>query len=497
MKNKIVILILAFLLAITCTFNLAACDNSDNGANNGANNNGDNGNNDSQVIVTEVTAEQWLQALTELPNTTNYTYTTYQYFIQRDGNKIQIKMDEDGEIVSKESDGYFAYQQSVDNDEWTKLRMPAQWYNQYVSDCSGMILDITTVFKEEFDSLTYSDGKYICTTMETDGDFGHLKDIEIIFKNGAIVSLNFTSVQNDKDYSYALTDVGTTSVALPTVTDSSKTTKMTVEEWQQCCDRFSNAAISAAINMSLSVSTNGGELFVIKVDEDKYYDNSNGEQRIFIRNESYRFDKTNADSQWVKSDAVEGIWNTAFRNAYSAVLRVLSGILNNYSQVAFNNGKYTAELLKITDSEFLKNVEVTVSYYGITGIVCTFVGVGEQPDQLVTVSNIGTTQVLLPSNYIDNASTVFCPIKQNATIEIPARTPVEWLFQQYPELVTDNGTWELYTFDGIKDDWVKLTLSDKVPGTGEFSCKLVFNGEGKGKDVYFTIVGVPNSSSEQ
>ena len=200
MKKKPLLIILALLCALTCTVCLAACNEEKD----------------------TMTAEKWSASFANFESADNFTYVFYRNSVEvsrikADGNKFYIKNENGETIVAKESESYNKYEKASDAEKWTKTAMTEQEFNT----CKNNYLEIPAdyaLFKDDFASFTFSDGKYTSALINKEDTEGvNVQNIEISFKNDAVSYLKFDVLQGQQGVRYVFENVGSTSVTVPTV----------------------------------------------------------------------------------------------------------------------------------------------------------------------------------------------------------------------------------------------------------------------------------------
>lgn len=178
------------------------------------------------------------------------------------------------------------------------------------------------------------------------------------------------------------------------VTVKAAPTKMTEQEWQT---KISDFASAKNFHLTLTVSSlTAGE---VKMNGGIYYDKGGNIERIFVKDGSkyYRYDRMNENSEWTKADTTETVYNEyAINDCYALVTAGSQAFVSNYASFNYSDGKYTADTISVATGFTLKDIEITVTGGAITKIVCTQVGTNENPDTLVTIDGIGTTEITLP-----------------------------------------------------------------------------------------------------
>ena len=96
--------------------------------------------------------------------------------------------------------------------------------------------------------------------------------------------------------------------------------------------------------------------------------------------------------------------------------------------------------------------------------------------------------------------TPVCPISKDGTVQATAGTTVQELYNQYPTLETNIGTWVLSVYQG--DEWIEITDMDTPLPEGTLECKLEFKADNNAfvwtsqiyTLVYFTLEGTQQTN---
>ena len=278
---------------------------------------------------------------------------------------------------------------------------------------------------------------------------------------------------------------------------------MSAQEWQTCFTAFATAK---NFHLTMTVETlPAGE---VKMNGDTYYDKGGNLERIFVKDGSkyYRYDKMGADAEWSKTETTGTTYNNIVNeSAYDLVSGGAQALGNGYASFEYAGGKYTAATIQVAANFTLKDVEVTVQSGAIVKIVCTQVGVNDNPDTLVTIDGVGTTEITLPKvkeptqwvtyripkgkNYavVSGMSMTMSQVQANLKLEVliasvysgvPVTTIEANAFSKFsynsiitgviiPDSVT---TIEDNAFDGCKN-LAKITVPDSVTTIGQNAFK--------------------------
>lgn len=128
-----------------------------------------------------------------------------------DGTSMLLVTTDDGNsstsIATKDGEKYYMY--ALVENTWQRSEITAEMYNQAINGFSGIL----SASSDDFNSFTYAEGKYTCASLDKTQSFGAtFTDIEIVFKNDALVSIEF----NTPDGLYEIKEIGKTTVNVPT-----------------------------------------------------------------------------------------------------------------------------------------------------------------------------------------------------------------------------------------------------------------------------------------
>lgn len=227
-----------------------------------------------------------------------------------------------------------------------------------------------------------------------------------------------------------------------------------------------------------------------KVDGNKWHQtDSKGKvnQIVVFNGGSYYVYQQDAAGDWTRQTLTEAQAIESHTSSAFAFAQKLARIFQNYfDSFTFTDGRYVAEKvsLQAIGGSTATDVQLVFDEDGLKS--ASFLLEGDS----YKIEGVNATKVTEPSNYTDLGSTVSCPFEQGDKIKAPVGTAVSALYEEYPDLVTATGKWELYM--KVNDQWTKLANSDTVAAEEEYACKLVFNGTGTGNDVEFTLVGWHN-----
>ena len=199
--KRLSLILLAIVCALCCAFTFVACNDEDT---------------DSTTPTSEVTADQWKNALSKETSLTIKMKDGEDIItIKVDGEKVLLDSYGTVQIVSKEGDKYYMYISS-DGSSWSKSDSSAAFYESI----AGIYKHFLSLFKNDYNSFTYKDGVYTCAFLDkTETEYenvtvGVCKNIVITFSNDKVVNSKFDV---EGGYPVEITDIGTTTINLPTV----------------------------------------------------------------------------------------------------------------------------------------------------------------------------------------------------------------------------------------------------------------------------------------
>lgn len=157
---------------------------------------------------TEVNDKEWYVAFESANNfTMTMVSVTDNMLIKLDGDKMLMEAEGQTVILNKEGADYVSY-----------IFMYEQWFKAPAQPDMLVIFTLTdqivAYFANCYNSFTYSNGKYVCASLDTgDDNMGVLKNVEVVFENGKIVSVVFDV--EEESLRVEITDVGSTTVEIP------------------------------------------------------------------------------------------------------------------------------------------------------------------------------------------------------------------------------------------------------------------------------------------
>lgn len=198
--KKITLMLLSVVMAIGCVFGVAACSDNDD---------------TSSAPTSEVTESEWFEILTSVTRcTVDFTYAdeTTQTF-KMDGDYRSLESSMVNRVYSKEGGEYFEYFQYLFmNSSWIKQYMDEDMKSAYNNQAQ-----LVSMFASDFASFTYSEGKYTCAFLDKKSYMSaYLTNIEITFEDGELVSIIYDADDEYKAATIVYTDIGSTTVTLPT-----------------------------------------------------------------------------------------------------------------------------------------------------------------------------------------------------------------------------------------------------------------------------------------
>lgn len=204
MKKKILTTLLSLICVLGCMIGLAAC--------------GDDKSN--------VTAESWSKCFTNLATADNLTISMGDNEVKLGGaNMYGAKMANNEVIFSYESLRYYRYLKEGATATWVKDSITKQDFETNFANYQK-VLTVYSSLKDDYNSFTYSDGKYTCASLDKTETFGGvLTDVSVTFNKNPltgideIASILFTSNMDGTSVQYTLTNVGNTDIAIPQATD--------------------------------------------------------------------------------------------------------------------------------------------------------------------------------------------------------------------------------------------------------------------------------------
>ena len=156
-------------------------------------------------------------------------------------------------------------------------------------------------------------------------------------------------------------------------------------------------------NYTLKLTAKSDKTLVktIKLDGLTYYEKV-GNQEHFLSNEGtafYDYTYTNGKG-WVKTVCLGGEYYAYVNSNIDIVGWAALAFSNSYTSFKRSGGKYTAEFVQVDDNTDLEDIAVTLNGNSVTEV--EFVRVDSQ--EVVTITDIGTSQIQLPLDYVDETS---------------------------------------------------------------------------------------------
>lgn len=165
--------------------------------------------NTTTVKNSQVNEKEWYVAFN---NVNNFTMTTsvmaQTQTFKLDGDKRSMESDGEAMLLTKEGESYFMY--VLMEGDWYKMPMEAEMVEAFNQQAQMM-----AYFADLYNKFTYSDGKYVCKTLDTGDYMGVLKNVEIVFENGEVVSVVFDIEDDIMPMHNEVTNIGTTTVEVP------------------------------------------------------------------------------------------------------------------------------------------------------------------------------------------------------------------------------------------------------------------------------------------
>ena len=332
----------------------------------------------------EVTAEEWAQILEGVTGATVEMHLEGVLIstLKLDGVKAHHVAADGSETIYAEDEGsYYKYEKA--EGEWAREEISEEDFNSELEEDNGYlaILKSLSAYYDEFD---YADGKYGVSEIED------IKNIEITFDNGALVSVKFEVSELTMTYG----NVNATTITLPTIggetPDPDDNATVTAEEWAQILDGANQYTIE---------QLNDKNGFTAKVDGDKVLTeiDAAGLKLIYVADgESYhRYAYNSVAQEWEYNDIDETEYGTN-TDLYKNLLKSLK---DDYSAFTYADGVYTAETIDKTESlnETLKEVKITFENGALVGLEYGVEHVGATSYIYYSVTGIGSTTVELPT----------------------------------------------------------------------------------------------------
>ncbi|MGN1062253.1 MAG: leucine-rich repeat domain-containing protein [Candidatus Scatosoma sp.] len=122
-------------------------------------------------------------------------------------------------IFSYENSKYYRYLKEGATATWVKDSITKQDFETNFANYQKALIGYSSL-KDDYNSFTYSDGKYTCASLDkTEALGGVLTDVSVTFNNSNITSIVFTSDIDGTSAQYTITNVGSTDITLPQATD--------------------------------------------------------------------------------------------------------------------------------------------------------------------------------------------------------------------------------------------------------------------------------------
>lgn len=361
--KKIATALLTIVLAIICAFGFTACEDIF-GHDEGGENEGE-----LPTHTNEVTEEEWESIFDSVDNYTITTPDDEMKVIKLAGDKYyHTYMDElgDGQCISifvEEDNNYFYYKYSTRESGWGKYDLEEEYYH-FVVDTNKEIFSI--IFKDAYNAFTYSEGKYVCSLLiKTKADVNEndesveeavrIENIEIIFDNGKLVSINLESLGIKTE----IKNIGTTVIELPTeYTDYTSGKKdpfeVTAEEWESILD--------GTDNFTMEGTYNGATVIIGKLAHGGIYaENLNvGMINICVKEGDGYTQYSYEDSAWTKAEITE----ENYRASINTIKSYISQFKDDFANFTYADGKYTCASLDKSQSDsatpfIITNIEIS------------------------------------------------------------------------------------------------------------------------------------------
>lgn len=398
------------MCALCCAFGLAACDggSADDSTSSG-------------TPPTELTDAEWTAAF-DAANYDNFTQNVVTE--ETDGDDVEISYSRNkfdvankrvemtdyvldgsqevmlhGNMLAKIDGKYYSFYYS---DGWSKSEMSGYAdddFDEYITRYFGTM----AMFGAEKANYTFANDVYSADSITFEPYEGYeveVTNVKFTFENGKIKTFAYESTNPEDDtqkvkYEAAFTDYGTTVVTIPNVdSGSSQTGKMSEEEWL-----LNLAAFVTGRNFTLDRTIDGQFSAGMKLEGTTYYERyaSGVENYLVIEGREY-FRYGTSGNGWVKNTSSEGEYNsyTSFAVEYIGAAVIAFG--ENYSAFEYMDGTYYASYLDVGYGFVLTDIEVTFNGITLVQVVCTW------DDELVTIYDIGTTDIELPQDFVDNTT---------------------------------------------------------------------------------------------
>lgn len=216
MKKKLLTMFLFVMVAAICFSTFTACNKN------------------------KVSADSWTSQFAALEKANNFTVTM--------GSATEMKLTE------------VAYGVKMMGNEVVFAHEDAKYFQYLKEDTTGFVKNSITkddfdsnlqnyretaamfaAFKDNYASFNFSDGKFVCASLDKTKSFGAvLKDVAVTFADGILASVTFTSDMDGADAEYTLSAIGSTSVTLPQATDGHIHSLKVVAAVQPTCETSGN-----------------------------------------------------------------------------------------------------------------------------------------------------------------------------------------------------------------------------------------------------------------
>ncbi len=212
-------------------------------------------------------------------------------------------------------------------------------------------------------------------------------------------NLNSTDSQDEGSTSGSSQSEVASSEASSNSQNSTTDVAMSETKWKEVIQAFAEEA-----NFSLEQRSDDTIIGAMKQVGTTYYEiyDDNESERIFTIEDSkyYIYSKSSSDEKWSKDITTQERYESKMENSLYLVFGAATAFAQSYDAFEYQNGgvyftseieipeSYTLKDIKISfdDDEHVNEVECTIDYYDI----------------LVTIHDIGTTSITVPSDYNDN-----------------------------------------------------------------------------------------------
>ncbi len=169
-------------------------------------------------------------------------------------------------------------------------------------------------------------------------------------------------------------------------------------KWKEVIQAFAEEK-----NFSLEQRSNDTIIGAMKQVGTTYYEifDDNESERIFTIEDSkyYIYSKSSSDEKWSKDITTQERYESKMENSLYLVVGAATAFAQYYAAFECqNDGVYFASEIAIPDSYTLKNIKISFDDEHVSEVECTI----DYYDILVTIHDIGTTSITIPSDYNDN-----------------------------------------------------------------------------------------------